>query len=81
MARLLIYILNAITISLLNVFAVIKLGSQVPHQYYEFIHKCTDLHPLWNFKLWIDSDIDQLNPPLRNRHIYDQAKNFGMSVT
>eukprot|EP01036_Dinobryon_divergens_P024599 gene24599-33067_t len=37
-----------------------------------------DLHPLWSFQLWSDSDIDQLNPPLINRRIYDRAKNFGM---
>jgi hypothetical protein len=61
-------------------YLLIKLGSQVPHKYNEFIHKCRDLHPLWNFKLWSDSDIDQLNPPLINRRIYDGAKNFGMSV-
>ena len=61
-------------------YLLIKLGSQVPHKYKEFIHKCRDLHPLWSFKLWSDSDIDQLNPPLINRRIYDGAKNFGMSV-
>ena len=53
----------------------IWLGSPVPEQYQHLMHTWQQQHPEWDYILWTDEMIEQLN--LINKDLYDTAINYG----
>jgi len=53
----------------------IWLGSPLPQEYKILRETWMRHHPGWTFMLWTDKEIDEFN--LKNRHLYDEATNYG----
>jgi len=53
----------------------IWLGSEFPEKYKEYRKSWLQLHPTWQYKLWTNADIAQLD--LVNKDLYEQAPNYG----
>ena len=53
----------------------IWLGSKVPEQYLQLMRTWQEHHPDWDYILWTDEMIEQLN--LINKDLYDAAINYG----
>lgn len=53
----------------------IWLGSPVPEHLKEFMASWKKMHPDWHYILWTDTDAEKF--PLKNRHVYNAAKNYG----
>ena len=54
----------------------IWLGSPVPKEFNAIIKTWKEKHPEWEYKLWTDSDVKQIQ--LINQKAYDAATNYGM---
>jgi mannosyltransferase OCH1-like enzyme len=52
----------------------IWLGGEPPKHYKKFISRLKKMHPDWEYRLWKDDEIDF---PLENRELFDQATNLG----
>ena len=57
-------------------FHMIWLGGYLPLKYIRLIDKCIALHPKWEFKIWTDRDVTNLN--LINREAYEKTENKGV---
>lgn len=53
----------------------IWLGSDLPENYNKLINTWKFFHPDWEYKLWTDKDIEDLN--LYNIDLYNKTKNYG----
>jgi len=53
----------------------IWLGSPLPDEFKSFCESWKTTHPGWEYKLWTDKDIEELN--LENKALYDAATNYG----
>lgn len=53
----------------------IWLGSELPKRYYEWQKTWIDRNPGWEYKLWMDADVDSLK--LKNSHLFYSLKNQG----
>ena len=53
----------------------IWLGSPLPDKYAEFAETWKAKHPTWEYKLWTDSDISNLD--IKRRKVYESADNYG----
>ncbi|WP_316354773.1 glycosyltransferase [Candidatus Trichorickettsia mobilis] len=49
-------------------------SSPLPPLYKNYLEECKLLHPDWEFKLWQNADIEQLN--LQYKHVYDLARTW-----
>lgn len=56
----------------------IWVGGPLPDKYEKFISTWKEKHPNWQYKLWLDKDIDELR--LINRKIYDESTNFAQKA-
>lgn len=53
----------------------IWLGGQIPDKYKKFIETWQKLNPDWEYKLWTDEDVKNLNIP--NRKLFNSLSNYG----
>lgn len=53
----------------------IWLGSPLPEEYAHYAQTWKDHHPEWEYHLWTDADL--ANYPMKNRALYDAARNYG----
>jgi len=52
----------------------IWIGSSLPEEYYCWQKSWQQYHPGWEYKLWTDKDIEELE--LVNKHWYDKTPNY-----
>lgn len=55
-------------------------SNPLPAEYRRYIDSWRRNHPTWEYKLWTDEDIASGRIILRNRRIYDQAKNMAQKA-
>lgn len=53
----------------------IWLGSPLPEKFKAWQQKIRQLHPKWEYKLWTDEDVKNMN--LANRDLFEYSKNWG----
>lgn len=53
----------------------IWIGKKLPEEFFKFVQSWRMYHPDWEYRLWTQDDIPQLN--LRNRAFIDQSRNPG----
>lgn len=69
------YVKRSKQIKIPKIIHQIWIGKQVPAEFKKFMDSWRAYHPDWQYRLWTQDDIAELN--LRNRDLIDQSRNPG----